>query len=90
MTSMLCLLLSFKVLGQTDDVCLAVRRGPEPEIIQGRPGKQGVAGDIGPPGPPGPEGRCSCDLEEVRTLKRTSTKSTRYVLQLAYTNKFIA
>ena len=62
-----------KVASQTDDVCLAIRRGPEPETIQGRPGKQGVAGPdgpVGPAGPPGPAGSCSCDLTEVTSLRR--------------------
>ena len=58
---------------QTDDVCLSLRQsGPEPEVIQGRPGKQGVAGrkgPIGPRGAPGPQGSCTCDLSEVRALR---------------------
>ena len=58
---------------QTDDVCLSLRQsGPEPEVIQGRPGKQGADGQIGPIGPrgaPGPQGSCTCDLSEVRTLR---------------------
>ena len=58
------------VASQTDDVYLAVRRGPEPETIQRRPGKQGVAGPAGPVAPPGPAGSCSCDLTEVTSLKR--------------------
>ena len=55
---------------QTEDVCLAVRRGPEPETIQGRPGKQGVAGPARPVGPPDPAGSCSGDLMEITSLKR--------------------
>ena len=58
------------VTGQTEDVCLAVRRGPEPETIQGRPGKQGVAGPAGPVGPPGPIRNCLCNLTEITSLKR--------------------
>ena len=53
----------------TDDVCLSVRRGPEPEVIQGRPGKQGADGRVGPVGPPGPRGSCRCDLNEVAILR---------------------
>ena len=61
-------------IAQTDDVCLSLRQsGPEPEVIQGRPGKRGVAGrkgPIGPRGAPGPQGSCTCDLSEVRALRK--------------------
>ena len=52
----------------TEDVCLSVKHGPEPEVIQGRPGKQGAAGPEGPVGPRGPQGNCTCDLTEVENL----------------------
>ena len=58
-------------ISQTDDVFLSVRRGPEPEAIQGRPGKQGAVGPegpVGPIGPRGPPGSCTCDLTEVEQL----------------------
>ena len=58
-------------IGQTDDVYLSVRRGLEPEAIQGRPGKQGAVGPEGPAGPirpRGPPGNCACDLTEVEQL----------------------
>ena len=62
-----------RATGYSDDVCLSLRQsGPEPEVIQGRPGKQGVDGQIGPIGPrgaPGPQGSCTCDLSEVRALR---------------------
>ena len=59
------------VICQTDDVFLSVRRGPEPEVIQGRPGKQGVAGPVGPAGPMGPigpQGNCTCDTRRIEQL----------------------
>ena len=58
-------------IGQTDDVFLSVRRGPEVETIQGRPGKQGAVGPEGPAGPIGPRGppgNCTCDSTEVEQL----------------------
>ena len=58
-------------IGQTDDVFLSVRHGPEPEAIQGRPRKQGAVGPegpVGPIGPRGPPGNCTCDLTEVEQL----------------------
>ena len=59
--------------GHSDDVCLSLRQsGPEPEVIQGRPGKQGADGRIGPIGPrgaTGPRGNCKCDLSEVSALR---------------------
>ena len=48
-----------------------MRRGPEPEATQGRPGKQGAVGPegaVGPIGPRGPPGNCTCDLIEVEQL----------------------
>ena len=50
-----------------------MRRGPEPEAIQGRPGKQGAVGPegpVGPIGPRGPPGSCTCDLTEVEQLNK--------------------
>ena len=65
------ILAPYCALGQTDDVFLSVRRGPEPEAIQGRPGKQGAVGPEGPAGPIGPRGppgNCTCDSTEVEQL----------------------
>ena len=48
-----------------------MRRGPEPEAIQGRKGKQGAfgpEGTVGPIGPRGPPGNYTCDLTEVEQL----------------------
>ena len=59
----------YGAIGQTDDVYLSVKRGPEPEAIQGRPGKQGPAGPEGPVGSPGPQGSCTCEVtDKVRNL----------------------
>jgi len=74
------------ILSQTDDVFLTVRRGPEPETIQGRPGKQGAvgpAGSFGPIGPPGPQGNCICDLTEVESSNvQLQTKMENLTSQL--------
>jgi len=82
------------ILSQTDDVFLTVRRGPEPETNQGRPGKQGAvgpAGPIGPIGPPGPQGNCICDLTELESSNvQLQTKVENLTSQLHILTGLIA
>ena len=58
----------FNVGGQTEDVCVTVRSGPQPETVPGRPGKRGPVGFVGPKGDTGPEGTCTCNLTEIAAL----------------------